>query len=212
MASEYIPIPRRLTLEGYKRLGTAQLEEIRRRLHDRHPDDELTSIEAAIYCGVSVRTIKRAIDAGKGPDRRKNVDATGNHAVNRHVRFPKRGLDAWKKSMAAFETISGQFNSFDDLVIDEPWVMDGDKIDGHLFDVGDIDAVMTMLAEGDIEFYRLDEALRQRWSSISLRKIYEVQFRKVVEFTQDEIEIASARDVQDVETLEVSKSGEPIRF
>lgn len=205
--AEFDWIPKRLTQEAYKRLGSAQLEEIRRRLHGRHQNDELTAVEASIYCGVSTRTIKRAIDAGKGPDRRKNIDVTGNQAINRHTKYRKSDLDGWKFNQLGFDAFTGRFNAFDDLVNEEPWVMDGSRIAGHLFDVGGIEEVMDILASGEVEFFRLDEALRERWVSVDLRNLYEKQFRVAVEITMEEIDSARHRDVQDVETPAVSREG-----
>lgn len=205
-------IPKRLTQEGYKTLGPGAVEEIRRRLHKRHPDDDLTAIEAAIYCGMSIRTIKRAIDAGHGPARQKNVDGTGRQALNRHTRYRKSALDAWKQSHVGFETITGKFNAFGDLANDEPWVMHGDKIAGHLFDVGDIDEAVRLLASGEVDFYTLYEALRLHWLSLDLRKIYEKQFDAIVEDAKSDIHSASQRDALDLETQEVSKPGPPNRL
>lgn len=209
LVPEFDWIPKRLTQEAYKRLGSGQLEDIRRRLHDRSPEDDLTAIEAAIYCGLSTRTIKRAIDAGIGPDRQKNPDVTGSGAVNRHTKFRKAELDAWKKSCTTFESFSGKFSGFEDLANDEPWVMDGSKVAGHLMDVGDIDDVMAVLKSGEVEFFRIDEALRARWVSFPMRKLYAKEFRAAVERAQAEIQSAGERDVLESETG--ATSGQMIR-
>ena len=76
-----------------------QLEETRGRLAQRPPDAAFTAAEAALYTGRSIRTLKRAIDAGVGPRREKNPDVTGKRATNRHTRYRKADLDAWRESL-----------------------------------------------------------------------------------------------------------------
>ena len=194
MAIDPYEIPRRLTQGAAKRLTAEQVEVIRRRLHDRRPTDELTAAEAAIYCGQSIRTIKRAIDADKGPHRLKNPDSTGSGAVNRHTRYIKSELDAWRASLRSFDAITGRFNAFDDLVREEPWVMVGGAVAGHLFDLCDIEDALRVLASGDVDFLRLDEALDGPWTDAQTRKLYWAAFTQSIEAKADAIRAAADRD------------------
>ncbi|KGM52275.1 hypothetical protein N792_03960 [Lysobacter concretionis Ko07 = DSM 16239] len=208
MAIDVYEIPKRLTKPEYERLTSEQLEVVRRRLHQREADDDFNSVEAAIYTGVSVRTIKRAIDAGKGPERGKTPNTTGSNAVNQHTRYRKVDLDAWRANNRSFDTFTGAFNAFDDLVVDEPWIMAGNRVVGHLFDVGDIDDLMAILASGEVEFLRLDEALRERWIDISLRSSYRAKLASIMETTLADVQSAADRDALDVENAGVSRDSE----
>lgn len=194
MAIDPYEIPRRLTQGAAKRLTAEQVEVIRRRLHDRRPTDELTAAEAAIYCGQSVRTIKRAIDADKGPHRLKNPDSTGSGAVNRHTRYIKSDLDAWRASLRSFDTITGRFNAFDDLVRDEPWLVVGGAVAGHLFDLCDIEDALRALTSDEVDFLRLDEALDGPWTNAETRQGYWTAFTKSVEAKVDAIQAAANHD------------------
>lgn len=208
MAVDVYEIPKRLTKPGYERLTGEQREVVRRRLRQRDPDDELNSVEAAIYTGVSTRTLKRAIDAGKGPERGKTPNTTGSNAVNQHTRYRKADLDAWRANNRSFDTFTGAFNAFDDLVVDEPWIMAGNRVVGHLFDVGDVDDLMAILASGEVEFLRLDEALRERWIDISLRSSYQAKLAEIFETTLSDVQSAADRDALDVENVGVSRESE----
>ena len=204
MAIDVYAIPKRMTRAACERLTSEQLEVVKRRLHQRDPNDELNSVEAAIHTGVCVRTIKRAIDAGKGPKRLKNPDTSGRSAVNRHTTFIKGDLDAWRASLRSFDTFHGTFNRFDDLINDEPWIMAGSKVVGHLFDVGDIDDVMEILASGEVEFFRLDEALRERWTDNALRTYYQRKFLSIHETVQSDRAAAAQQAALELETPDVS--------
>jgi len=152
------------------RSHTLDIEELRQRLAQRAADAAFTSAEAAIYTGRSIRTLKRAIDAGVGPKREKNPDVSGLAATNRHTRYRKSDLDAWRESLVSFAT---DFRSFNDLVADAPWVMDGDRVVGHLLDLDSIEALLEALRDEAVQFLRLEEALALRWQNVELRKRYQ---------------------------------------
>ncbi|WP_334180599.1 hypothetical protein [Pseudoxanthomonas sp.] len=201
-------IPKRLTKAAVRGMSSHQVEEIRARLSRRGPDADFTAVEAAIYLGRSERTLKRAIDAGVGPKREKNPDVTGRGAVNRHTHFPKRELDSWRASLYGFaSSLQSTFGDFESLTEDQPWVVAEGRVFCHLMDVGDIDDVLALLAEGLVEFYRLDEALLQRWASLDLRNIYCEQFEMVVDRVLASVRSAGERDSLLNETVEVSKKG-----
>lgn len=186
-----------------------RLEEVRARLAQRPPDAAFTAAEAAIYTGRSTRTLKRAIDAGVGPRREKNPDVTGLGATNRHTRYRKADLDAWRSSLVAFAV---DFRSFDDLASDAPWVVDGERILGHLLNLDGIEAVLDALGAEAIIFLRLDEALRWLWASSELRLSYQEAFASIARRTMQELEDAAQRDALDAETAPaVGKSKGPLR-
>ena len=192
-----------------KRLALADLDEVRARLAQRPSDAAFTAAEAAIYTGRSTRTLKRAIDAGVGPKREKNPDVTGLGATNRHTRYRKADLDAWRESLVAFAI---DFRGFDDLATDAPWVVDGERILGHLLDLDDIEAVLDALGAETIVFLRLDEALRQVWASSELRLNYQEAFASIARGTMQELEDAAQRDALDADTgPAVGKSKPPLR-
>lgn len=150
-----------------------QLEEVRARLAQRPPDAAFTAAEAAIYTGRSTRTLKRAIDAGVGPRREKNPDVSGLGATNRHTRYRKADLDAWRESLAAFAT---SFRNFGDLTLDAPWQLKGDRLIGHLMDSADAEAVLQLLSDDAVIFLRIDEALQCDWASQEQRMPYQALF------------------------------------
>lgn len=208
MAFDVWGIPKRLTKAAVRGMSSHQIEEIRARLSRRGADADFNAAEAAIYVGRSERTLKRAIDAGVGPKREKNPDATGKAAVNRHTHYPKHELDRWRAGLLGFTgSLSNTFGDFDSLTEDQPWVVAKGMVFCHLLDAGDVEEIMEILAEGLVEFYRLDEALLKRWAALTLRKIYQDQFKAVVESSLDAILSAEEKDTLLLETTEVSRHG-----
>jgi hypothetical protein len=206
MAFDVWGIPNRLTKAAVRGMNSHQIEEIRARLSRRGADADFNAAEAAIYLGRSERTLKRAIDAGVGPKREKNPDATGKGAVNRHTHYPKHELDRWRAGLLGFTgSFSNTFGDFESLTEDQPWVVAEGRVFCHLMDAGDVDEIMEILAEGLVEFYRLDEALLERWAALNLRKIYQDQFREAVESSIDAILSAEGKDTLLLETTEVSR-------
>lgn len=186
------------------RLGVEQLEEARARLAQRSPDAAFTAAEAAIYTGRSTRTLKRAIDAGVGPRREKNPDVSGLGATNRHTRYRKADLDAWRESLVAFATA---FRDFDALAMDAPWVVEGDRIVGHLLDLEGIGALLQALEVDAIVFLRLDEALGREWGSSQARQRYLEMFRAICRTAIKAAE-ASAQ-TEEIEISTGAATGEP---
>ena len=201
-------IPKRLTKAAARGMSSHQIEELRARLSRRGSDADFNAVEASIYLGRSERTLKRAIDAGVGPKREKNPDVTGKGSVNRHTHFPKHELDRWRTSLYGFaSSFPSSFGDFESLTEDQPWVVAEGRVFCHLLDVEDIDEIMEILAEGLVEFYRLDEVLLERWASLGLRKIYQGQFKSVVERSLDDAASAEQKDTLLFETTAVSQSG-----
>lgn len=164
-------IPFRLTQIAQKRLTADQLAEVRRRLEERPEDADFNAVEAAIYVGRSTKTLKRAIDAGVGPARAKNPDASGLYATNRHTRYRKGDLDAWRSSLISFAVA---FKRFDDLTLDAPWIVTSEgKIRGHILDAESIDAVLRALSDEAVVFAPINEALREAWANMPARRVYE---------------------------------------
>jgi len=205
MAFDVWEIPARLTKVAVRGMSSGQIEEIRARLSRRGPDADFNAVEAAIYLGRSERTLKRAIDAGVGPAREKNPDVTGKGAVNRHIHYPKHELDRWRASLQGFADWSSIFGSFQSLTEDQPWVVAHGKVFCHLLDAGGVEEVMDLLAAEHIQFYRLEEALIERWATLDLRSIYQDQFRSLVERTLDEVRAAADKDALLVETADVAR-------
>lgn len=112
--------PFRLTQVVQKRLSAEQLAEVRRRLEEHPEDADFNAVEAAIYVGRSTKTLKREIDAGVGPARAKNPDASGLYATNRHTRYRRGDLDAWRSNLIRFAVA---FKRFDDLTLNAPWIV-----------------------------------------------------------------------------------------
>lgn len=209
MAFDVWGIPKRLTKSAVRGMSSHQIEEVRARLSRRGPDADFSAVEAAIYLGRSERTLKRAIDAGVGPKREKNPDVTGKAAVNRHTHFPKRELDAWRASLHGFtNAFSSSFTNFEALMEEQPWVVAEGRVFCHLMDAGNVDEVMTILEEGLVVFYRLDEALLERWASLDLRTIYQDQFKATVSLALDAIASAEEKDTLGAETIGVSRRGD----
>lgn len=185
------------------RLGLEQLEEVRARLAQRPPDAAFTAAEAAIYTGRSTRTLKRAIDAGMGPRREKNPDVSGLGATNRHTRYRKEDLDAWRESLVAFAT---GFKDFDALAMDAPWVVEGDTILGHLLDLESIEAVLQALEVDAVVFLRLNEVLHRSWASSGMRRTYLETFRSTC---QSSVDYAAAfAQTQEIEAATGAAIGE----
>lgn len=179
------------------KLTGSDLDQVRTRLAHRHPDAAFTAAEAAIYTGRSTRTLKRAIDAGVGPRREKNPDVSGLGATNRHTRYRKADLDAWRESLVAFAT---DFQSFDDLATDAPWAVDGDRILGHLLDLANIEAVIKAMAADAMIFLRLDEALRRAWVEADRRRPYQEIFEAICREEMRTAADAMQRDAMEQET------------
>ncbi|WP_313244652.1 hypothetical protein [Stenotrophomonas rhizophila] len=185
-------IPFRLTQVAQKRLTAEQLAEVRRRLEDRPENADFNAVEAAIYVGRSTKTLKRAIDAGVGPARAKNPDASGLFATNRHTRYRKGDLDAWRSSLISFAVA---FKRFDDLTLDAPWIVTNEgKLWGHILDAESVDAVLRALSEEAVVFAPLNEALREAWSNMPARRAYEAVFNDLVEHARVAIKAAGERD------------------
>jgi len=164
-------IPFRLTQTAQKRLTADQLAEVRRRLEERAEDADFNAVEAAIYVGRSTKTLERAIDAGVGPARAKNPDASGLYATNRHTRYRKGDLDAWRSSLISFAVA---FKRFDDLTLDAPWIVTSEgKIRGHLLDAESVDVVLRALSDEAVVFAPINEALREAWANVPARRVYE---------------------------------------
>lgn len=199
-------IPKRLTKKAIEGMDSRAYEEVKARLARRSPDVVFNSVEAAIYCGRSARTMKRLLDAGLGPVPQKNPDITGKGATNQHLHFRKSVLDAWLV-MGFTSAFSNRFSNFESLTEDQPWVVAEGRVFCHLMDVGDVDEIMEILATGLVEFYRLDEALLGRWAALNLREIYQDHFKAVIERTFDDIASAEQKDALLLETAGVSKSG-----
>ena len=186
-----------------------QLDEIRARLAQRPPNDPFTSAEAAIYTGRSTRTLKRAIDAGVGPKREKNPDVSGLAATNRHTRYRKAELDAWRDSLVSFAT---GFRDFDDLAMDAPWVIDHGQIAGHLLDQKDMEAVLRVLAADAVVFLQLDEALGQAWTLTERRQVYQEVFQTICERAVEAATVAGQRAAMQGNTEPAQgESGGPVR-
>lgn len=190
-------------------LNSEDLEEVRVRLAQRPADAVFTAAEAAIYTGRSTRTLKRAIDAGVGPKREKNPDVSGLGATNRHTRYRKGDLDAWREGLMGFAT---SFNTFADLALDAPWLTSEQGIAGHLLDIDSVEAVVDVLADDRVVFLRLDEVLEEVWSDQSLRRTYLVQFLTCVESVVARLNAIEARNSLDAQTAEVAKPGRPPRI
>lgn len=178
-------------------LGTEALEQVRAQLAARPADAVFTAAEAAIYTGRSTRTLKRAIDAGVGPRREKNPDISGLGATNRHTRYRKGDLDAWRAGLVGFAT---GFHGFDELAMDAPWVQEAHRVAGHLLDLTSIEAMLEALANDAVAFLRLDEALGERWASPALRVHYAAQFRQILADTLAGMDAAGERDALDAMT------------
>lgn len=197
-------IPVRLTQQAAKRLTAEQMDEVRNRLSKAPPDRIFNPTEAAIYTQRSVRTIKRAIDAGVGPERQKGTNLTGGVALNQHTHYTREALDNWLRSITSFASeITGAFHRMNDLVREEPWIVRGGLVHGHLFDAGDIEAVLTILEAGEAEFLRLDEALADRWASPGARKPYHDAFVAILESAAGMAESAMERDMVAGATSEI---------
>lgn len=191
------------------RLGLEQLEEVRARLAQRPPDAAFTAAEAAIYTGRSTRTLKRAIDAGVGPRREKNPDVSGLGATNRHTRYRKADLDAWRESLVAFAI---GFRDFGDLTLDAPWVIDGEAIVCHLLDLDDIDNVLEALGSDKVVFLKLHQALWQVWTNAVLRRNYREAFERLCQTAMGMALDAEQRDALEKATAAaLGDPSEPMR-
>lgn len=118
--NESSDIPFRLTQVAQKRLTADQLAEVRLRLEERSEDADFSAVEAAIYVGRSTKALKRAIDAGVGPARAKNPDASSLYFTNRRPRYRKGDFDACCSSLIS---IAVALKRFDDLTVDAPWLV-----------------------------------------------------------------------------------------
>lgn len=187
---------RKIGRAATKRLSPDQLEKVRIHLARSPPDTAFTAAEAAIYTGRSVRTLKRAIDAGVGPKREKNPDISGRGAANRHTRYRKADLDVWREGL----TFATDFRSFDALAADAPWALMGEQLAGHLLDLESVDAIMDALAADAVVFLRLDEALQRSWASADRRRPYQDAFEAVCWEAMRAAADAAQRDALEAET------------
>lgn len=208
MAVDVWSIPARLTKAAAADMDAMQLEHVRELLARRSPDVDFSAVEAAIYTGRSERTIKRAIDAGVGPRRQKNPDASGKFAVNRHTRFKKRDLDLWRASLYEFAPAFGaRFDTFASLTQDQPWLMAQGRVFCHLGHAGDPVQILQMLEEELVVFYRLEEMLMQPWASTTIRSIYQDAFFAIFDRVRDEIQAAADRDRLDADIVKAALVG-----
>lgn len=188
-------IPQRLTRSAAAGLDARQLEEVRARLSRREEGAIFNASEAAIYLGRSVRTLKRAIDAGMGPARQKNPDAQGTGATNRHTHYRKADLDLWAATLySSGSSFASRFADFDSLIEDQPWVVTERRVFCHLLDAGEVEDILEVLARGWVEFHRLEEILLEQWAGLAARQIYQDQLTAIVQRTIDAIFSAQQKD------------------
>jgi len=178
-------------------MSSEDLDQIRARLAQLPSDTAFTSAEAAIYTGRSIRTLKRAIDAGVGPKREKNPDISGRGAANRHTRYRKGDLDAWREALVTFAI---SFRSFDDLAADAPWAIVGERLAGHLLDLETVEDMLALLAAEAVVFLRLDEALQQSWVSVEGRRSYQDAFDAICSAAMRASADAAQRDILEAST------------
>jgi len=165
---------------------------VRRRLEERPEDADFNAVEAAIYVGRSTKTLKRAIDKGVGPARAKNPDASGLYATNRHTRYRKGDLDAWRSGLIDFAV---EFKRFDDLTSDASWLVTSEgKIHGYLMAADSVDAVLHALSDEAVVFAPINQALREAWSDMPARRAYDAAFDDLVEHERAAIKAARERD------------------
>ena len=196
------------TQTANKRLSSDHLEEVRQRLAERSPNAAFTAAEAAIYTGRSARTLKRAIDAGVGPRREKNPDVSGRGATNRHTRYRKADLDAWRESLLGFAT---RFRDFDDIAADAPWVVEGDRVLGHLLDSEDAEALLEALRIDVVVFLRLDEVLLMNWRSLDRHRFYQKAFIAACTSAMQAVDSATQRAMLEDGTPSAAEGSESIR-
>lgn len=202
-------IPARLTASAAKRLSAEEMDTVRNRLSKAPPERVFNPAEAAIYTRRSVRTIKRAIDAGVGPKRQKNPSTNPQpwRTTNQHTSYRKGELDDWMTGITSFsQEWAGSFRNFDDVVRDEPWIVVDGRIHGHLLDAGDIDLVLDLLEAELIEFLRLDEVLARLWQSAHARKPYQDAFRSILRLAENLAE--SAADAEEIGDKTIAASGQ----
>ena len=208
MAFDVWSVPARLTKAAAADMNSMQLEQVREHLARRSPDVDFNAVEAAIYTGRSERTIKRAIDAGVGPRRQKNPDASGKSAVNRHIRYRKSDLDLWQASLYEFApSFSGRFDSFDSLTQDQPWLVAQGRVFCHLAHAGDAAQILEILEEELVVFCRLDEVLQLRWASVPIRSLYQDAFFRILEHVRSGISAATDRDRLDADIVKTALIG-----
>ena len=154
-------------------------------------------VEAASYVGGSAKTSERAIDSGVGPARAKSPEASNLYATNRHTRYRKGDLDAWRSSLISFAV---SFKRFDELTLDAPRIVTNEgKILGHLLDAESVDAVVRALSDEAVVFVPINEALRQAWSNMRARRAYEAVLDELLEHERAAIKAAGERDELDSE-------------
>jgi len=188
-------IPTRLTAAAAKRLSAEDRNRIRDELSKAPPDRVFNATEMSIYVDRSIRTIKRAIDAGVGPNRQKNPSTNAQpwKNTNQHTKFRKGDLDIWMSRITSFESAwTGAFRAFDDVVRDEPWIVIEGTVHGHLLDAGDIALALDVLEEELVEFLRIDEALARRWVAGSARRPYQDAFLSILDQAEG---LATSTDV-----------------
>ena len=114
---------------------------------------------------------------GGGALAREEPDVSGLGATNRHTRYRKGEFDAWRAGLVGFATA---LHDFDQLAMEAPWVQEARRVVGHLLGMPSVEAILEALANGEVAFLRLDEALGERWASPEPRDPYAAQFRQVL--------------------------------
>lgn len=187
------PRPRKkLTRKKADALSFEDEEQLRNSIANAPPGRILTATEVGIYLQVCYHTLARNFGTGKGKlEPIGGIEARGK---GKPVRFRKEDVDRFMSFAPARDSHwTGRFQTIDDVVREEPWVVIRGRVWGHLREVGDIDTAIELLEADEIQVHRLDDALQLPWDPLEARVSYEKALRSIFERALGAINAACER-------------------
>lgn len=149
-------------------------------------DATISAGVAAIFLGISEKTLARHRQNGDGPPYTQ-YPVTGSTARNQKVNYKMRDLREWqyrhivKSAMDAAVRRGLAFQRVNDLVIPAPFWSIGDKIINHAFCVSLEDFATYLNKPGaDIIWVKWSKALSGQWGNDALREPYHSKYVKLL--------------------------------
>lgn len=160
------------------------------RLFSDMPDDAAIGVDlAALYLGVSVKTLARYRQNGDGPPY-VQYQSSESKARNQRVNYLLGDLRAWRNNHRVSSTMQAAqvrglaFTSLKDFVEPQPFWADSsdDKIIGHILTLPHSifkDCLKNHTCE--VIWISVEEALSRQWRNAEERKIWHSIFRETIQ-------------------------------
>lgn len=176
------------------------------------PDDATIGVDlAALYLGVSVKTLARYRQNGDGPPY-VQYQSSESKARNQRVNYLLGDLRAWRDGHRVSSTMQAAhvrglaFNSLKDFVEPKPFYVDSyeNEIIGQILTLPDKvfkDCLKNHTCE--VIWISVEEALSKQWKNAEERKIWHSVFRETIQYIihestsqQEKHEILSNLDIR----------------